>query len=113
MTRSERRNEVITPTQIEDAVRNVLHRTDVFMSAYQILEELPADLRDQIIHERGRPGQGSGHHYAAATVVAQAAEKLVGRENIVFVNAKHLKFEVAGDEIRGGNPACAFYRLPA
>jgi hypothetical protein len=101
---------VVKPTDIKNDVENVLRNARVFMSAYQILEELPTDLRDLLIKERGMPGQGSGHHFASASVVADAAEMLEGRE-IIYGVTRHLKFEVAGKEIRSGNEVCAFYRL--
>jgi len=102
--------ELIRASEIREDVRKVLLNTGVFMSAYQILEELPASLRDQLIAERGMPGQGSGNPYASASVVGDAARMLEGRE-IIYSMTRHLKFEVKGQDIKSGYGVCAFYRL--
>ena len=84
----------LMPTDIQEHVRNVLSNVHVdnntqrgrsFITAYQILELLRADIRDQLIDERGRPGEGSGNHYAAANVVADAAGMLPDIE-IAFID---------------------------
>jgi hypothetical protein len=101
---------MLTPTDIRSDVTNVLRGANVFMSAYQILEELPTGVRDQIIQERGMPGQGNGRPFTAAGVVAEAVQMLEGHE-IFYSGTRHLKFEVQGKEIRSGGDSCAFYRL--
>jgi hypothetical protein len=100
----------VMPKDIVDDVKTVLLRCPVFISAYQILEELPSALRDRLIAERGWPGEGSGNYYAAASVVSDAAETIKGVE-IVFARTKNLKFEVAGQDRRSSSPSCGLYRL--
>jgi len=73
------------PSDIVDDVRVVLlnsHRGDWerpnFLTTYQILERLPHVIRDRLIAERTTGGRGSGVHYSAITVVAQAASLIPG-----------------------------------
>lgn len=82
-----------------------------FLSSFQILERLPTATRDQIILERGMAGSGTGSHYAAATLVAQACEMVPGRDE-TYVDTKGMTFEVAGKSINPGYEICKFYRLP-
>ena len=103
----------ILPNHIREEVENVLLNADNYLSAYQILERLPASLRDQIIEERGIPGYGNGNSYTAASVVTDAAEMLKGPETFtsVYCEGSGLNFEVSGRPVRPGNSACAFYRI--
>src|SRR4030042_1874988 len=87
----------LMPTDIMDAVRTVLEGTNYdpmrgrsYMTAYQILEKLPSHTRNQLIKERGTPGQGSGKYYAAASVVSDAAEMLSEVE-MAFLDSSSLR----------------------
>jgi hypothetical protein len=103
---------MLMPTNIVSDVEAVLLRNRPnYMTAYQILEDLPTPVRDQLILERGLPGQGSGNNYASATVVSDAAQMLPGIQ-IEFLQTQHVIFEVAGHQIRSSSPSCGLYRLP-
>jgi hypothetical protein len=103
---------MLTPTNIVSDVEAVLLRNRPnYMTAYQILEDLPTHLRDQLIQERGMPGQGSGNNYASANVVCDAAQMIQGIQ-IDFLQTQHVLFEIAGHQIRSSSPACGLYRLP-
>ncbi len=110
---------MLMPTDIKDDVKTVLKGTlkdsqygRSYLTAHQILEKLPSQIRDQLIKERGMPGQGAGKYYAAANVVSDAAEMLPGIE-IVFLDASSLKIMLRDgtDLISPGNPNVGLYRL--
>ncbi|HEY2412165.1 MAG TPA: hypothetical protein VGI40_07985 [Pirellulaceae bacterium] len=73
----------LMPSDILSEVETVLKNArtgkgtePAFLTAFQILERLPSQLRDQLIQERGLGGKGTGVAYAAPSVVSDAAEKL-------------------------------------
>lgn len=108
----------ISPTDIVSEVKKVLTggrtgkgRTPVFMTSYQLLEELPPSVRSRIIHDWGQPGLANGSSYTAVGVVAKAAE-MAGAEKS-FIETRHLKFMVDSKEVYGGFEVCAVYRLTA
>lgn len=84
-----------------------------YMTAYQVLNELPVQLRDQIISERGMPGAGSGYPYRAAQVVSDAAEVLERQKlvEIEYMDSTRVTFEVQGQAIEAGYEVCGLYRL--
>ena len=47
-----------------------------FLTAYQILSKLKPAIKNTLIQQRGRSGKGSGHQFAAASVVAMAVQLL-------------------------------------
>ncbi|HUT72871.1 MAG TPA: hypothetical protein VMW89_19545 [Desulfatiglandales bacterium] len=109
----------LMPTDIKEEVKAVLKRTlndprygRSYLTAHQILEKLPSQIRDQLIKERGTPGQGSGKYYAAASVVSDAAEMLPDIE-IVFLDSSSLKVMLKDgtDLVAPGNPNVGLYRL--
>ena len=79
-------------TEVERVLRNV-HKNSgsnkSYLTAYQILGLLPDGMRDDLIRELGRPGEGSGKYYAAASAVSQAARNLPGIE-IEFIDTSSL-----------------------
>lgn len=108
---------MLMPTDIKDDVKVVLKGIQKdsqygrsYLTAHQILEKLQK--RDQIIKERGMPGQGAGKYYAAANVVSDAAEMLPGIE-IVFLDASSLRIMLRDgtDLVTPGNPEIGLYRL--
>lgn len=108
---------ILKPSDITDEVRQVLLRaTDAkthgrsFLTAYQILEQLPTATRDRLIAERKLGGRGAGVYYAATSVVSDAAELLPGVE-IVAVDSRNLSIQVAGQNISPGYEVSAAYRL--
>ncbi len=104
---------MLLPSDIVTEVEQILQKFPNYLSAYQILERLPAALRDQIIEERGMPGQNNGNSYTAAKVVTDAAQMLHSKPGFdsLYCDGGNLLFEIAGHVIRAGNSACAFYRI--
>jgi hypothetical protein len=85
-------------------------RGRAYLTAYQILEQLPQQIKDQLINERSTPGMGAGKHYSAASVVSDAAEKVTGIE-IVFLETSSIKIMLNESEIAPGNKYVGLYRL--
>ena len=109
----------LMPKDIRVEVETVLRSVQVnssgrgrsYLTAYQILEQLPQPTRDRLIAERGAPGLGSGNYYAAANVVSDAAEMISGIE-IVFLETSSLKIILNdGTDITPGNQNVGLYRL--
>ena len=105
---------MLTTQDIAAHVRSILHEAAsgeyaCFLSAYQLLERMPADLRQQLIDERGEPGEGGGHPYSAAKLVSQAARNL-GAE-VVYLDVKGMTFTVNDRTFAGGYPYLGLYRL--
>ncbi|HXT02347.1 MAG TPA: hypothetical protein VN915_16860 [Elusimicrobiota bacterium] len=99
-----------------DDVRSALKRSSQrypvlkpYLTAYQILEELPSALSRSLIRQRGRGGKLNGTYYSAASVVAKAA-KLAGAD-IEFLNTTGLELHCARERIEAGNPNVGLYRL--
>ena len=106
---------MLTATDIRYEVEKVLRRTSNYLTAYQILERLPSPLRDRLIAERGKPGQGNGQRYTAVTVVTQAAGQICTAEDaeksLIYIDGGNIYFEVGQDLIPAGHEACACYRI--
>jgi hypothetical protein len=107
------------PSDIVEEVRAVLlnaRRGDWerpnFLTTYQILERLPAAMRDQLIAERTMGGRGSGVNYSAVTVVAQAAALIAGVVT-EYLDTVGLSAQVAGQPVSPGFEVCAVFRLEA
>lgn len=109
----------LMPTGVKDKVQAVLNSLKKdptygrsYLTAHQILEELPSQIRDQLIKERGMPGQKSGTYYSAASVVSDAAEMLPDIE-IAFLDSSSLKVMLndGTDLVVPGNPNIGLYRL--
>lgn len=109
---------MLMPTDIKDEVRAVLNGIQKdskygrsYLTAYQILEKLQK--RDQIIKERGMPGQGGGNYYAAANVVSDAAKMLDPDIDIKFLDTSSLKIMLKDGTniVTPGNPNVGLYRL--
>jgi hypothetical protein len=66
------------------------NRGRAYLTAYQILEQLPQQIKEQLIDERGAPGVGAGSYYSAASVVSDAAERISGIE-IVFLETSAIR----------------------
>lgn len=109
----------LMPGDILEDVRQVLlaasqgkGSTPAFLTAYQILDRLRADVRDRLIRERTLGGRGAGVAYAAPSVVSDAAEKLrtEGLE-IAYIDTAGLTLTVAGQVSQPGYTICGLYRL--
>lgn len=113
----------VLPKEIVDEVRIVLGRaakgkspgsTTKYLTAYQILDRLPVDLRDRIINERGRGGTGEGVPYAAPSVVAMAAQMVCKDTGgtIDYIDTAGLKVQVKDQCVEPSYEVCGLYRLP-
>jgi hypothetical protein len=105
---------MLSPSNIRDAVRDVLLSSAGRVSAYEILDRLPTSLRDQILSERGMPGAGSGNSYSAASLVTDAAEMILPSLDPpyrVYHDVRGMTFTVAGQSILPGNEVIAYYQL--
>lgn len=107
----------LMPTDIVNEVAAVLRQAahgdgtePNYLTAYQILDRLPTDIRDRLIRERTIGGQGAGVAYAAPSVVSDAAEKVPGIQ-IEYLATRGLVIEVAGQQLRPGFEVCGLYRL--
>jgi hypothetical protein len=70
---------MIRPTEVRSEVQRIMAQCSPhYLSAYQILEMLPVELRDQIINKRGRPGEGGGSYYGPGHVVEETARGIPG-----------------------------------
>ena len=109
----------LRPTDIVADVLRVLTRAGGpgggphFLTAHQVLNRLPGRIRSRLIRERGRAGAGSGHYYASASVVSDAAEMLMRRRrvDIEWLDTRGLHLECGGETIQAGNASCALYRM--
>lgn len=110
---------MLKPSDVVEEVRAVLAAANRgkghaphFLTAYQILERLPHALRDQLISERGMPGEKAGVYHAAASVVKDALlHQLRSEIEIAYFDNVGASFDVAGSSVRGGYPVCGLYRL--
>jgi hypothetical protein len=107
----------LMPSNIRDEVRDVLARASrgkgdetTFLTAYQILARLPEAIRARLIDERQLGGKGTGVHYAAASVVSDAAEQIQGVE-VRYLDTRQLTIHVAGQLVEPGYQVCGLYRL--
>lgn len=102
------------PTKIKSEVHDILQRKGKeFITAYQILEWLPKDLRDQLIYKRsGVGGAGSDRYYTAITDVTKAAGMLVKERKVRqdWLDTRNLSVKCRNKPIRPGNQYCALYR---
>lgn len=111
---------MLMPGDIVDDVRRVFQGLPTgkaphnrhWINAYAILARLPPTLRQQLVAERGLPGKGSGNHYAAASLVADACEKLgrSGEVEVEFMVADDATYAVDGQTYRPGYELCGIYR---
>jgi hypothetical protein len=109
----------LSPSDIKEHVREVLRHAahgkgerPNFLTVYQILERLPAEIKARLISERGCiGGQGAGESYSAASVVAQAAQLLAPDVVVEYLDSQELLLRVNGETITPGNEVCAVYRV--
>lgn len=107
----------LSPADIVGEVRAVLataHRGKGdhpnYLTAFQILDRLPAVTRERLIRERGAGGAGTGV-FAAPSVVSRAA-RMAGAE-VAYLDSVGLSVQVAGQAVTPSYEVCAVYRLPA
>jgi len=111
----------VATDRIVEAVRAVLQQAahgkgsrPHFVTTYQILERVPAELREELVAEYGAPGQGAGKHYTAASRVAGVVRGM-GEVEVRYLDARGLVFDQEEDEddasVRSGYPVIGIYRL--
>lgn len=108
----------LMPKDVVDEVRAVLERARTgksvernYLTSYQILAELPPQLRHTLIQQRGMPGAGAGAQYTSASVVMDAAKLVPGIE-IACLDTRHAFFEIEDQVVRPGFGVCNLYRIP-
>lgn len=89
---------------------------NIFMTAYQILAELPPSVRKRLIRDYGQGGKGSGNIPAATKVVSEAAE-VVANVEIVYMDTRCMWFVIPTTTGKNwvkpsGQKYCALFRLP-
>jgi hypothetical protein len=107
----------LLPSDIVEEVRQVLlaaHRgksnTPQLLTAYQILDRLPATVRDRLIRERTSGGREVGTTFAAPTLVSQAARMIRGIQ-VEYMDSIGMSVQVAGQPIVPSYEICGLYRL--
>lgn len=106
----------LLPTNIlHDVERVLLDRVrnsddPPFLTAYQILDRLPDQIRSRLIAERGMGGARAGVNYAAPSVVSDAAEMLQGID-IRWLDTRTITVDVNKQPITPGAEVVAVYRL--
>jgi len=78
-----------------------------FLTAFQILDRLPAPIRDRLIAERTLDGID-----AAPNVIASAAAMVPG-VIMEFIDARGITVAIGNDAMSPGNGICGLYRLEA
>lgn len=110
----------VRPEEIVEDVRRVLQGAargkgpaPNYLTAYQILNRLPADIRMRLVADHGRGGRGEGHHYAATGVVKNALKRLINENSveIVYLDTGGLQLIIDGEPVEAGNRVCALYRV--
>lgn len=80
-----------------------------YMTAYQILEQLPKHVRDPLIKKNGLGGKGAGVHNAATKVIARAAKAVT--DDIVYFSTSHTTFAIQGKNVTPSGDDCGLFRI--
>lgn len=104
---------MLKPKDIHEEVEALIRAASNYITVHQILARLPAAIRQQLLAERGKFGEGSGQSYTAITVVSHAAYELceAGICEQTYLDGSGLMFEMDGDLHRLGNAPYACYRI--
>lgn len=105
---------MLSTSDIRPYVEAVLRAADNCLSAYQILNRLSAEIREQLITERGLPGLGGGNSFTAATLITTVAESIIPSNDPphrIYIDSVGMTFRIGDREITAGSPAIAVYRL--
>ena len=109
---------MLMPRDIIDDVRDVLLQAHQekgsrphYLTAYQILDRLPENLRSQLIEERTLGGKDTGEHYSAASLVSDATELLKPNIEIDYIDTEGLSINIAGTLVNPGYEVCGLYRI--
>jgi len=88
-----------------------------FLTAYQILAELPREVTAKLIEEYGPAAGGVGNRFGAAGPVAAAGVMLERQKNkdveITFLDTRgmHIDIPVQGEPVEPAGPTLGLYRL--
>lgn len=80
-----------------------------YLTAYQILEELPKGVRNRLINKHGVGGKGSGFHNAATKVIARAAMTVA--DEVAYFDTRNITFFVQGKSLDPGPVECGLFRI--
>lgn len=80
-----------------------------YLTAYQILEELPKGVRDRLIKKHGRGGKGSGFHNGAPKVIARAAMTVTNE--VVYLDTTNTTFSLQGKPLPPSPIECGLFRI--
>jgi hypothetical protein len=106
------------PKDILDEIKQILQevRTEKkgvpYLTALQIFERLDNDLRERLIRERGMPGKGAGAHYSAVSLVTDAADIVVGGDEVIWLETPGLSLTIGSETRQFGSRVARLYRLP-
>lgn len=109
----------VATQDLEGEIVAVLNRADQgkygaivsFMTAYQVLKELPPQLQQELEREYGPSGKKAGTPFSAASRVAQVLEGIAGIE-IDYLDTAHMTFDTGSTDAPAGYKCCGLYRLP-
>lgn len=106
----------LKPKDLVGAVRKVLLAAEkgggkpAFLTAYQILDRLPERTKRRLIRERGLGGKGTGHRYAAASVVSEAAQCVKG-VIVAYLDVKEVMLTIDGQPVAPSPKVSGIFRL--
>lgn len=80
-----------------------------YMTAYQILEQLPKRVRDTLIRNNGLGGKGAGVDNAATKVIARAARLVT--DDVVYFNTSQTTFTIQGQNVIPSGDECGLFRI--
>ena len=105
-------------TQLEREIRGILLDAKdpkgsnyAYLTAHQILNRLPASIRDPLIQKRGGVGLGSGASFSPTRDVGIAIEGMGDEIERAVFDARGVTFEVAGQRVPAGFPLIILYRI--
>jgi hypothetical protein len=85
-------------------------RAPAFLTAYQILNQLPTATRQGLETTYCPGGRGGGKHYSAATHVARVTARLADVE-VFYLDTSEMELRIAGSNIVPSFEVCALFRL--
>lgn len=111
----------LTPLKIKKAVRRVLaaanrrHKRPVFLTAYQVLDQLPEQTKQRLIRDYGMGGEGSKQGLtdktAAPYVVMRAALLLRPDVELAYLATRTLGLTINKQPVKPSTPDCGIFRL--
>lgn len=81
-----------------------------FVTAYQILDRLPRQRRDELVTTHGGFGRGAGTNFGAAGAVADALKSMPDVETS-NLDTRGVSFDVQGAVVAAGYAVVGLYRL--